>query len=50
MSARSASAAATRQKLEYGAGFVVLDGLAHLAGLENPSLVNTLIEDFVFGR
>ncbi|GAB3216885.1 alpha/beta fold hydrolase [Mycolicibacterium hippocampi] len=33
-----------------GAGFVVLDGVAHLAGLENPSLVNTLIEDFVFGR
>lgn len=28
---------------------VVLDGVAHLAGLENPGLVNGLIEDFVFG-
>ena len=26
----------------------VLDGVAHLAGLENPSLVNKLIDDFVF--
>jgi 3-oxoadipate enol-lactonase len=30
-----------------GARFVVLDGVAHLAGLENPTLVNELIEDFV---
>jgi 3-oxoadipate enol-lactonase len=27
---------------------VVLDGVAHLAGLENPQLVNDLIEGFVF--
>lgn len=27
---------------------VVLDGAAHLAGLEDPPLVNKLIEDFVF--
>jgi 3-oxoadipate enol-lactonase len=26
----------------------VLDGVAHLAGLENPSLVNKLIDEFVF--
>jgi 3-oxoadipate enol-lactonase len=26
----------------------VLDGVAHLAGLENPPLVNTLIDEFVF--
>ena len=32
------------------AGIAVLDGVAHLAGLENPPLVNKLIEDFVFGR
>jgi 3-oxoadipate enol-lactonase len=31
-----------------GARLAVLDGVAHLAGLENPSLVNKLIEDFVF--
>jgi 3-oxoadipate enol-lactonase len=31
-----------------GAGMAVLDGVAHLAGLENPPLVNKLIEDFVF--
>ncbi|HEX2212658.1 MAG TPA: alpha/beta hydrolase [Mycobacterium sp.] len=31
-----------------GAHKVVLDGVAHLAGLENPQLVNDLIEDFVF--
>lgn len=31
-----------------GAHSVVLDGVAHLAGLENPQLVNDLIEDFVF--
>ena len=31
-----------------GAQLVVLDGVAHLAGLENPPLVNTLIQDFVF--
>lgn len=27
--------------------FVVLDGVAHLAALENPSLVNSLVEDFL---
>jgi len=32
-----------------GARLVVLDGVAHLAGLENPALVNALIGDFVFG-
>jgi len=31
-----------------GARIAVLDGVAHLAGLENPTLVNTLIEEFVF--
>ena len=31
-----------------GARMAVLDGVAHLAGLENPSLVNKLIEDFAF--
>ena len=30
------------------AAFAVLDGVAHLAGLENPPLVNKLIEEFVF--
>jgi len=30
------------------ARLVVLDGVAHLAGLENPPLVNTIIEEFVF--
>ncbi len=30
-----------------GAEFVVLDGVAHLAALENPALTNTLIEDFL---
>ena len=30
------------------AQLAVLDGVAHLAGLENPSLVNKLIEEFVF--
>jgi 3-oxoadipate enol-lactonase len=30
-----------------GATFVVLDGVAHLAGLENPSLTNELIDDFL---
>jgi 3-oxoadipate enol-lactonase len=30
------------------AQLAVLDGVAHLAGLENPPLVNKLIEDFVF--
>jgi 3-oxoadipate enol-lactonase len=29
------------------ARLVVLDGVAHLAGLENPSVVNELIEEFV---
>ena len=32
------------------ARIAVLDGVAHLAGLENPPLVNKLIEDFVFRR
>ena len=31
-----------------GAAVAVLEGVAHLAGLENPPLVNTLIEQFVF--
>jgi 3-oxoadipate enol-lactonase len=31
-----------------GAGIAVLEGVAHLAGLENPPLVNKLIEEFVF--
>jgi 3-oxoadipate enol-lactonase len=31
-----------------GAAVAVLEGVAHLAGLENPPLVNTLIEEFVF--
>jgi 3-oxoadipate enol-lactonase len=31
-----------------GAGIAVLEGVAHLAGLENPPLVNELIEEFVF--
>ncbi len=31
-----------------GADIAVLDGVAHLAGLENPPLVNKLIEEFVF--
>jgi 3-oxoadipate enol-lactonase len=31
-----------------GAAIAVLDGVAHLAGLENPPLVNKLIEEFVF--
>jgi 3-oxoadipate enol-lactonase len=30
-----------------GASFVVLDGVAHLAGLEDPSLVNALVTDFI---
>jgi 3-oxoadipate enol-lactonase len=30
-----------------GAAVAVLDGVAHLAGLENPPLVNKLIEDFI---
>lgn len=33
-----------------GAQMVVLDGVAHLAGLENPALVNALIGDFLSGR
>jgi 3-oxoadipate enol-lactonase len=32
-----------------GASFVVLDGVAHLAGLEDPALVNALVEDFLGG-
>jgi 3-oxoadipate enol-lactonase len=31
-----------------GAAVAVLEGVAHLAGLENPPLVNKLIDDFVF--
>jgi 3-oxoadipate enol-lactonase len=31
-----------------GAAVAVLEGVAHLAGLEDPPLVNKLIEDFVF--
>ncbi|TQK30288.1 alpha/beta fold hydrolase [Arthrobacter sp. SLBN-53] len=31
------------------ASSVVLDGVAHLAALENPTLVNALISDFVLG-
>jgi 3-oxoadipate enol-lactonase len=31
-----------------GAAMAVLDGVAHLAAVENPPLVNKLIEDFVF--
>ena len=30
-----------------GSTFVVLDGVAHLAGLEDPALVNAVIEDFL---
>ncbi|MDT5066657.1 MAG: 3-oxoadipate enol-lactonase [Mycobacterium sp.] len=30
-----------------GSSFVILDGVAHLAALENPSLVNQLVEDFL---
>jgi 3-oxoadipate enol-lactonase len=31
-----------------GARMTVLDGVAHLAGLEDPARVNALIGDFVF--
>jgi 3-oxoadipate enol-lactonase len=30
-----------------GSRFVVLDGVAHLAALEDPALVSSLIEEFV---
>jgi 3-oxoadipate enol-lactonase len=30
-----------------GSTFVVLDGVAHLAGLEHPALVNQLVDDFL---
>jgi 3-oxoadipate enol-lactonase len=30
-----------------GSTFVVLDGVAHLAGLEDPALVNAVIDDFL---
>lgn len=33
-----------------GAAIAVLEGVAHLAALENPSVVNSLIEQFVFRR
>ena len=31
-----------------GAAVAVLEGVAHLAALENPAVVNTLIGEFVF--
>jgi 3-oxoadipate enol-lactonase len=30
-----------------GSSFVVLDGVAHLAALENPGLVNSIVDDFL---
>ena len=30
-----------------GSSFVVLDGVAHLAALENPALINEVVEDFL---
>jgi len=33
-----------------GAAIAVLEGVAHLAALENPQLVNSLIENFVFAQ
>jgi 3-oxoadipate enol-lactonase len=33
-----------------GAAIAVLEGVAHLAALENPGLVNSLIENFVFAQ
>lgn len=33
-----------------GASLLVLDGVAHLAALENPSLVNAVIDDFLAER
>jgi 3-oxoadipate enol-lactonase len=30
-----------------GARYVVLDGVAHLAALEDPALVNRLVTDFL---
>ena len=33
-----------------GAAIAVLEGVAHLAALENPPAVNTLIKDFAFGE
>jgi 3-oxoadipate enol-lactonase len=30
-----------------GSSYVVLDGVAHLAGLENPALINAMVEDFL---
>jgi 3-oxoadipate enol-lactonase len=30
-----------------GSSFVILDGVAHLAALENPTLVNQLVDDFL---
>lgn len=32
-----------------GASFTVLDGVAHLAALEDPARVNALLEEFLFG-
>jgi 3-oxoadipate enol-lactonase len=31
-----------------GAAAIVLEGVAYLAALENPTVVNKLIEEFVF--
>jgi 3-oxoadipate enol-lactonase len=33
-----------------GSSFVILDGVAHLAALENPTLVNQLVADFLARR
>ena len=33
-----------------GAAVAVLEGVAHLAALENPAVVNKLIGEFVFRR
>jgi 3-oxoadipate enol-lactonase len=33
-----------------GSSFVILDGVAHLAALENPTLVNELVADFLAHR
>jgi 3-oxoadipate enol-lactonase len=30
-----------------GSSFVILDRVAHLAALENPTLVNQLVDDFL---
>jgi 3-oxoadipate enol-lactonase len=33
-----------------GASFAVLDGVAHLAALEEPARVNELLDAFLFGH